>query len=412
MVKISKIKMVALILTLVFALTTFFACNENANQEPQKSGAKVITTALLNDFSDEKDLYQVLLLNGYGKMSLNKDKKYYSTGSGSAKLWLANNNDAAMILKQRLKSEVQNTDHTNFKEVKAVKTDIYNDSQEEVEIVFALEFSDGAKSPIKKYTLQSGWNYLNYAVDREMLSMQFDIEKTMYLSYTFSNNETPYTVYVDNISLNVTNSEIKEVVQVIDENEICSFDKNYQMSVFSLYVYSTVRIGYFSDFGLTANPDRVKSGKAFYVTTKAGMEDKGNYYWIKLNQKYGELIKWKSLTTEDSISFWIYCEGPTTGMSLSISNTKGRDLMDSGKDLQGNSRNSVTSFKAKANEWTEVKISVADIKMLADEKGYLEENEKIGDIITGINVGWAPFDDVAQKTLFFDEFKIIKGETN
>lgn len=416
MVKKSKWKILTLILASVFSALSLCACGEEASnsssgeaQQQQQTKAKIIKTEVLNDFSNEKDLYQVLLSGGYGKMSLNKNEEYYEMGSGSAELWLADNNNTAMVFKQRLRSEVNGYDYTNFKKVKNVKTSVYNAADENVEVIFALDFSDGSKSSIKKYTLEKGWNDLHYEVDREMLSMQFDIEKTMYLSYTFEKKETPYTVYVDNISLGTTNSEIKEVVQTIEENEICSFDKNYQMSVFSLYVYSSVRVGYFSDFGLTANPERVKSGKAFYVTTQAGMEDKGNYYWIKLNQKYSSKIDWKSLTEDDYISFWVYNEGPASGVSLSISNTKGKDLMDSGVDLQGNKRPSMTSFKLKANEWTEAKISVGYIKMLADEKKYLEEGESIGDIIKSINVGWAPFEDVPQKTLYFDEFRIIKG---
>ncbi len=402
MTKKSRLRIITFILTTVVLLTSLCAC-ENVNILNGLNGvgssekAKVITTEVLNDFSSESDLYQVLLSDGYGKMSLNKDENYYSTGSGSAELWVANNNGTSMIFKQRLNSKVNDYDYANFKKIKNVRTSVYNASEEEIGVIFALEFSDGSKSSIKKYALQSGWNTLNYDVDREMLSMQFDIEKTMYLSYTFESKETPYTVYVDNISLGITTSAIKEVVQVVDENEICSFDKNYQMSVFSLYVYSTVRIGYFTDFRLTADPDRVKSGKSFYVTTKAGMEDKGNWYWIRLNPKYSSLIDWKTLTIDDSISFWVYNDGPTSSLAFGVMNTKG-------KDFQVNLNKTM-----KANSWTEMTVSVADIKAVADENKYLEEGETIGEIISGIKVGWGPFEDVAQKTFYFDEFKIVKG---
>jgi hypothetical protein len=400
MAKKNRFRMITLIVTTIVFLTSFCGCENFSvfKDNSQNENAKVIKTETLNDFSTEKDLYQVLLSDGYGKMSLNKDEKYYTTGNGSAKLWVSNDNGKSMIFKQRLKSEVNGFDYTNFKKMKSIRTSIYNESDETVGVIFALEFSDGSKSSIKKYTLQSGWNTLSYGVDREMLSMQFDIEKTMYLTYTFECNETPYTVYVDDISLGLTNSGIKEVVQVIDENEICSFDKNYQMSVFSLYVYSTVRIGYFADFGLTADPERVKSGKSFYVTTQAGMEDKGNWYWIKLAPKYSSLIDWKSLTVNDTISFWVYNDGPSASLAFGVMNTKGKDLQVSlGKTM-------------KANSWTEMTVSVADIKAAADENKYLEEGETIGDIISGIKVGWGPFDDVAQKTFYFDEFKIVKGD--
>ncbi len=406
-------KMIALLTATTLCIATFGACDKEKGSETKESGAKVITTEVLNDFSTEKDLYQVLLLDGYGKMSLNKDEKYYSTGGGSAQLWVADNNGTSMVFKQRLQSDVNDYDYTNFKKAKNVNTSIYNPSEDEVEIVFALEFSDGGRSSIKKFTLNSGWNDLQYAVDREILSLQFDLEKAMYLSYTLENKETPYTVYFDNISLDMTTTEIKEVEQKIDENEICSFDRNYQMSAFSLYTYSSAVMANFTDFGLTANPDRVMSGRAFYVTIKAGMEDSGNSYMLKLNPKYSELIDWKSATENDYISFWVYNDGPAMSLQLRVVNTKGKELMDTKATTEKTEDREAyinkTETKLQAHAWTEVKISFADIQALANDRGYLKEDEKIGDIIKSIDLIWGKFDNVPQKTLYFDEFKIVKG---
>lgn len=390
-------KILALALGAVLVTTSLGACSKKEEKQ-EETDARIITTQLLNNFSNEKELYQVILSNGYGKMSLNKDKAYYTTGNGSAALWVADNNGAPMLFRQRLESDVLGYDYTDFTKIKEIRTSVYNASEEEVQVMFALEFSDGSKSSMKKYTLQSGWNSLHYDVDREMLSMQFDISKTMYLGYTFTPNETPYTVYVDDISLGMTTSAMKEVIQTIEKDEICSFDKNYQMSVFSLHCYSTIRMAYFADFGLTANPDRVKSGKSFYVTTKAGMEEKGNWYWMKLNSKYSQKIDWKSLTEEDVISFWVYNEGPLASLAFSVSTNKGKTVQVS-----------LNNGKMKANSWAEMKVKVSDIKVAADAAKQLEKDEKIGDILTGINVGWGPFDDVAQKTFYFDEFKIERG---
>ena len=401
MAKKSILKIATAIVSAVLTATSLCSCENLSFFKEENSNAKLIKTEVLNDFSNEKDMYQVILTDGYGKMTLNKDEEYCSTGGGSAKLWVSNENGKPMGFKQRLTSLTQGYDYSNFKNIKNVKTAIYNASTEEVKVLFAIEFSDGSKSAGMRYTLQSGWNYLTYAVDRELLSLQFDLEKAMYLSYSFSCNPTPYTVYVDSISLSTTSSEIKEVVQQIDENEICSFDKNYQVGVFSLYVYSPIRMAYFSDFGLTSNPDRVKSGKAFYVTTLAGLEDKGNWNWLRLNEKYGEKIDWSSLTEEDAISFWVFNEGPACSLSIGIPITK----MKSGWL-------SVQAVTMKSYEWTEVVVPVAKIKEVADKQKKLEEGEKIGDIIKGISIGWAAFDDVEQKTFYFDEFKIVKGGAN
>lgn len=406
MTKKVTLKMLALVLTIMVAVVSLGACKkEKIVENPQANGAKIITTRLLNGFSSEKDLYQVILLDGYGKMTLNKDADYFKSGNGSAKLELSNDNDMPMVFKQRLVSAVNNYDYTDFTKVKNVKTSVYNASNEDVEIVFALEFSDSTKSAIKKYTLASGWNQLVYTVDRELLALQFDITKTMYLTYTFENKENPYTVYVDEISLNFTNSQMQEVPQPIEKNEICSFNKNYQISAFSLYTYSNIRMGYFTAFGLTATPDRVKDGQSFYVTVKAGMEDKGSSYMLKLNPKYAEKIDWKSVTKDDYISFWVYNEGPAISLQLRFNNKKGQALMDVKNSP------SATSTSLNAYDWTEVKISFSVYEELAKEKNYLEESETIGDIITTFDALWGAFDNVPQKTLYFDDFKIIKGET-
>ena len=388
MAKKGKTSFIAFILIAVFLMTSLCACSGQ-----QK--AKIITTEVLNSFSTERDLYQVILSNGYGKLTLNKNEQYYSTGSGSAALWVSDQNGLPMLFKQRLTSNVGDFNYSNFKSVKNVKTSIYSAAQEDVDVVFALEFADGSKSASRKYTLKTGWNELVYDVDRAMLALQFDLEKAVYLSYTFNTNDTPYTVYVDRIAIGVTNSEIEQVVQTVETDEICSFDKNHQMAAFSLYVYSTVRIGNFIDFGLTADPDRVKSGKAFYVTTAKGTEESGNAYWIRLNSKYSELIDWKSLTENDSISFWVYNDGPYTSMQFNVVTTRGT--------LANN------FFYADANSWVHVEIPVSDIIQKANDKSFLEKGEVIGDIIDYIRVGWPPFDNVAQRTLYFDEFKIVRG---
>jgi len=403
MAKKKVLRVITLVFVVVLSTASFASCSK---KNEVNENAKVITTQVLNSFSSERDLYQVLLLDGYGKMTLNKEQEYYSTGEGSAKLWISNNNGASMVFKQRLKSKTYEYDYTDFKKVKSISTSIFNAAEEDVHIMFALEFSDGGKSSIKKYTLKNGWNELKYNVDREILSMQFDIEKTMYLTYTFANNEKPYTVYVDQISLGLTNSGISEVEQTIKENEICSFDSNYQMAVFSLYHYDTSVMGNFLDFGLTANPDRIKSGMAFYVTIKSGMTENKNSYMLKLNPKYGELINWDSLTENDYISFWIYNDGLADSIQFRIVNTKGKPLMDTKSEKGYTNKTNIT---LKANSWTEARINISDIKALADEKGYLEEGDKIGSIIESFDLLWGTFDGEPQKTFYFDEFKIVKG---
>lgn len=404
MAKKRTIKTLAAVLTAILSTVSLVSCKKQEIINPKDNGAKVITTTLLNSFSNEKDLYQVLLFDGYGKMTLNKDEAYYESGKGSAKLELSNDNGLPMIFKQRLKSQVNGYDYTDFSQAKGVKTSIYNGADEEVEVVFALEFSDATKSAIKKFTLSKGWNQLYYAVDREMLALQFDITKTMYLTYTFESKETPYTVYVDEISLEFTNSQMQEVTQTIEQNEICSFDKNYQMSAFSLFTYSTIRMGYFTGFGLTADADRVKNGQSFYVTVKKGLEDKGSSYMLRLNPKYGERIDWQSVTANDYLHFWVYNEGPAIGIQVRFNNKKGQTLMDV------NNSPSATATNLKAYDWTEVKIPFSAYEKLAKEKNYLEEGETIGDIITTFDVLWGAFDNVPQKTLYFDEFSIVKGD--
>lgn len=388
MAKKGKFNFIAFILIAVLLLSSLCACSDG------QSKAKTITTKVVNSFASEKELYQVILSNGYGKLTLNKDQKYSSDG-GSAALWVSDQNGLPMLFKQRLVSQVSEYNYANLKQIKNVKTSIYNSAEEDVEVIFALEFSDGSKSASKKYTLKTGWNELVYDVDRSMLSLQFDIEKAVYLSYTFQTNQTPYTVYVDNISVGITNSEVQEVVQTVEKDEICLFDKNNQMTAFSLYVYSTIRIGNFVDFGLTANPDRVKSGKSFYVTTVKGTEEAGNAYWIRLNDKYSKLVDWKSLTENDKISFWVFNEGPYTSMQFNVVTKRGA--------LANN------FFYVEANSWINVEIPVSDIIQKTNDKGFLEKGEVIGDVIDYIRVGWPAFDNVAQKTLYFDEFKIIRG---
>ena len=98
----------AIALTVTAALFSMLLCTCKKKSDDSQTangvndGAKVITTGILNSFSSEMDLYQVLLSEGYGKMTLNKDGEYYKSGSGSAKLWVADNNGTSMIFRHRL----------------------------------------------------------------------------------------------------------------------------------------------------------------------------------------------------------------------------------------------------------------------------------------------------------------------
>lgn len=144
---------------------------------------------MLNDFEDYgTGVEPLLLLNYFGKVSLNTDKEYVKSGERSLKAvpeGCSSEGRYSPILKQPLRIEKSGKGYRDVSRFKMVSTQIYNASDDAVSMKMQMQFFDGYQTNTQTYTLQKGWNTVVYNVDPQILDISYDISDCKGLLYIF-----------------------------------------------------------------------------------------------------------------------------------------------------------------------------------------------------------------------------------
>ena len=391
-------KNVACALCLGLSLGVLSACETQHTkyETPKEPKEYLLTTQVVNDFSDFKDLYQVIVDSEATTLDLNKDKTYASEDGSSMKMTIDSPKSASTagvaFIRQRLISEYMGYDYTDFSQVKRASAKIYNASEETVYGYFYFAFKGGANTARKMLTLEKGWNTVVYEIDRKVMSQ----EKVEYMYFGFERQAEEYSLYFDDLALTKTSKPIEEIKMSLAEDEILSFDKNYQKSIISIWTWSAVRMGDIVDFGLTADPAYTKSGRSFYVTTAKGERRWETWYYLRMSEDYSSLIDWKSFKSGDSVEMSIFNKGPVDRMAVIFNTTMGTIFPEYPVMPE--------------NDWITYSVSYDYLQQKALEFEYIEEGQNVADIITGIEFAWGEFVNVDEKTFYFDEIKFVRGE--
>lgn len=420
-----KMKKFIVGLATILALSSFAGCQGldftgKTNEEPTNEYTLMNTT--INDFSDVKDLYQLITENTFGIIDLNTDMQYVKTGNSSAKLSVGLDGETLPLkpgLKQRLSSKTQGYSFHDFTKVKKLKAQIYNPSETARVVRMYVAFSNGVTTTPITFKLQKGWNDLIYEIDRALLSFQVDLEKAAYVQFSFDTvpNEA-YDLYLDNISITQTNTPIEEIEMTIEEDEICYFEKNYQKSVFYFWTWSSDRLSDIVDFGLTADPDVAKTGTSFYMTTKKGEKRWNYWYYLRMSEAYLNLIDWESLKPEDRIEVSVWVPDGNDGFNMDVNSSMGAltsymveepDPEDPSKTVQVEKR--IIQGKVVPKQWSTLSVTVADMIASGEANGWVNEKTSVWDIFTGFSLHWGEFVDVDEKTYYVDDFRIVRGAT-
>ena len=419
-----KVRKLIVGLATVLALSSFASCQGldflNKTEQPVNEYTLINTT--INDFSDVNDLYQLITVNDFGIINLNKDEEFVKTGNTSAKLTVGYEGRTLATkpgIKQRLSSKTQGYNFHDFTKVKKLKAQMYNPSETVRTVKMYVAFGNGVTTTPLTCNLQKGWNDLIYEIDRALLSFQVDLEQAAYLQFSFDvlPNES-YDLYLDNISITQTNSEIQEVEMTLEQDEICYFEQNYQKSVFYFWTWSSDRLADIIDFGLTADPDVAKTGTSFYVTTKKGEKRWNYWYYLRFSEAYLNLIDWESLTPEDTIEVSVWVPYSNDGFNMDVNTSLGAitsyeaeipDPNDPTQKIKETRR--IVQGKVVPKEWSTLSVNVGDMLLAAETNGWTNEKTTLWDIFTGFSLHWGEFVDVEQKTYYFDDFRIIRGNT-
>ena len=260
MKKTVKLIALALAAAMLFSLP---ACKKKT-EDPD---AALKEDVLLNDFEAwAPDLQLARFMNGFGKISLNKNAEYVTSGSGSARLdplgWKGSGSLPLVYFPTQ--SDAFGFDHSDFSYVDYVSFDIYNANGEEKTMNAGLVSKINSIESVnrvgdRKFTLKPGWNSCTLQVEPSVLAITADIADIKGVYFMFENagssvitEDTP-KYYLDNVQLiKKDEKSTSDFTVELRENEIADFEMLYQKYMVVNDNPSTVEVVNAADFGLAA----------------------------------------------------------------------------------------------------------------------------------------------------------------
>lgn len=386
--------------SVLLATATIFAaagCGETGktsegSQSSADAGEENKAYRVLNDFEDYgTGVEPLLLLNYFGKVSLNTDKEYVKSGERSLKAvpeGCSSEGRYSPILKQPLRIEKSGKDYRDVSRFKMVSTQIYNASDDAVSMKMQMQFFDGYQTNTQTYTLQKGWNTVVYNVDPQILDISYDISDCKGLLYIFdppAEGNAP-TLYFDDIRIYLSEGKFVPLDTSVDKNEVCSFDKLYQEYV----VIPNIK---YSDFAptLEINTDLnyVKSGKSLKVSMPKndGSFTTYTYTGFSLNKEFVHSVGLDEYDGEQYFSFWVYNDGSSR-----------QRLFIEFFDYGGVKYYKKTDIYVNAGEWHNVRIKMSDLSGNASAMTTGNAGE--------IYISWEINSLTEDRVIYFDSFEI------
>ena len=365
----------------------------------------------LNDFETLADLYCNDYDNGtsrlfFGKVKLNKDKNYVT--SGNASVCFDVHGSYAEGGQPTVASFIfgEKDNYVNFSRLKNITFDLFNETGKEQLIGIALGF-DGKKMNYEYITVKEGLNNISYSPDLLGLSIAGDLTKGESVSIDFAKPETiigeaPYNrFYMDNLQIEyalkaTSGIEIElETDETTGVYEIAYFEKYYQQ-----YIMETHCIGpaYSSLPTLTVNADPTytkgntgKSLKVAYPISAEPMND-GWPGFAFIPSLWEEFNLTQMAVDEKEFVFDVYNTGSDYSLGFYVNPLET-------KKSTGYS----AGFIAKGGQWTEVRIPVADWNKFMESEGEdtlkMNLTDNIGKIFILCNK------TSVERTFYFDNFR-------
>lgn len=274
-------------------------CAKNVENGGTGGGEAAAANAVctVNDFETNADFNLIRLFGVLGRAEKNTDKTYVKTGEASAKVIVDAHpyKSGAPYIEQALKLEKEGKDYTNFSDVAALTLDVFNasGSASRVGLQLTYEYSNGTK---KYYELNEGWNKVTFNVKREFIpesTNAYDVTAPFVqgLRIYFDRAEEDSVYYLDNLQLYKTQKSYAPVVMSLKENEICSFDSDWQAELLEPEGRPEILASYMRVTDITATG----SGGALKVEAPASSNDLQSWPGIFLNRKMTKLVDWETL---------------------------------------------------------------------------------------------------------------------
>ncbi|MBQ8428902.1 MAG: hypothetical protein IJX30_02275 [Clostridia bacterium] len=305
-------KFLALIMTLGF----LFSCSACGSDDKKNTGGEQSGTdnsvgsnpvVTLNSFDDQTVMNRLMLRGVLGKVELNtQDNAYIKSGVGSAKVTISAEpyKTAQPYLYQATEFFTTGEDYSDFAKAANLTLWVYNAQETTKKVGLQFVYSAELSDITQWYELApQSWTQLRCTVAREYLTATNGEYKVEGINVVFNRGETDDVYYLDEFNLYRTDTEFTPVTMNLDEHEICSFDKYWQVR--------KLNVGCWGDQSLVPSVEWVKdntatgSGGALRViTTPIGTADRWPY--IVINATTFSMIDLAQYGKGDKLCFEAY----------------------------------------------------------------------------------------------------------
>lgn len=362
--RIIKKPCVICLAALTAAGCAFAGCGE------QPAPVKEQTSITLNAFDNQKDL-DTLQSNGVlGRTELfNVDLAKVKEGEASAKVTVISTpyKPGEPYLYQSLNLEAKGLDYGDFSRIGYVTLEVYNEQTSAARIALCpvLPSGDGVDEWFDLAPEQ--WTRITYGVERGYIPLVGEKRAVSGIKIKFERSASDEVFYLDDLRLHKVTQEVEKLVMTLEENEICSFDKTWQLQklLHQDWTDGAVRpkLSIVNDFSA--------EGRGGVLQVIAPKDSAANVSWpgFIIDKSLASLVRWGAYKNTDKLCFDVFT--PSDGAITSIY------FIMIGPELVGGTYFQ-KQVKLTPGKWTTVSFTVEELNAGAHEEncfantGYLE----------------------------------------
>lgn len=236
------------VLTCFGSLGWIAGCNSSSSTDEEENKEIVSTEEeskeiIFANFEQWGPDFQLMrLINNFGKVTRNEDANYVKEGKYSAKLrpmggYLTSSIPLLYLPTNSVNFSYNYSDFTQFERISAY---MYNAEDRALNATIGLVSSIGSPTTVSTlpgdtvYLAPKVWTKIDYWLELDFLNLAADVTSIKGVYFQFENAGVEYpddapTVYLDDVRL--VKADVQQTVKdliVLDENEVCDFEKDYQ----------------------------------------------------------------------------------------------------------------------------------------------------------------------------------------
>lgn len=394
-------RIVAMLLCALTAMP-MVACGNKTNEEQPKN---IELSRLVNGFEKQEGYYSFDESGSFGAVRQNVDAAFVTEGDASLLLDVHGDFRSGSEQPSISIALSENGGAVDLKKLKSFTFDMFNQTETEQTVEISLTV-DGIEVGKAVQKLDVGKNEVRYAPETRGLSVSGDLSKGEKINITFPLAEKGADArrfYMDNLVLNENIMERKPLVMDLDENEFCSFDKDWQA-----YINGTCAVGPCTDcmcsFAIENDIKYCKdnTGKSLRLTMPTGTPPLSDgwpclTFLPSLVQKFD----WKALKESNAeLVFDVYNPSyKAQPFTLQLWNAPTHSESYFPTNKIGSWQ---TNFTAE-HGWTEVRIPLGNIDSESEEKPE-SKPLPLSEHVAAMAISYYKFAE-ADKTVWFDNFR-------